>query len=80
MLRSVASDLRLHCLLMSHKKDARLIWVKYLGCIYVTHIICILYSSNCIYFEYKAVLAICIGMACAVCETETVTIKKQFFV
>ena len=24
----VASDLVLHCLLMSHKKDARLIWVK----------------------------------------------------
>ena len=23
-----ASDLRLHCLPMSHKKDARLIWVK----------------------------------------------------
>ena len=25
---SAASDLDLHCLLMSHKKDARLIWVK----------------------------------------------------
>ena len=27
--RSVASDLGLHCLPMSHKKDAMLIWVKY---------------------------------------------------
>ena len=26
--RSVASDLGLHCLSMSHKKDARRIWVK----------------------------------------------------
>ena len=26
-----ASDLVLHCLLMSHKKDARLIWVKTTG-------------------------------------------------
>ena len=26
--RSAASDLGLHCLSMSHKKDARLIWVK----------------------------------------------------
>ena len=29
MLRSAASDLGLHCLPMSHKKDVRLIWVKY---------------------------------------------------
>ena len=28
--RSVASDLGLHCLPMSHRKDARLIWVKHL--------------------------------------------------
>ena len=28
VLRSVASDLGLHCLHMSHKKDARLIWVN----------------------------------------------------
>ena len=28
MPHSAASDLDLHCLLMSHKKDARLIWVK----------------------------------------------------
>ena len=28
MTHSVASDLVLHCLLMSHKKDARLKWVK----------------------------------------------------
>ena len=26
--RTVASDLGLHCSPMSHKKDARLIWVK----------------------------------------------------
>ena len=26
--RSVASDLGLHCLPMSHKKDAMLVWVK----------------------------------------------------
>ena len=25
---SAASDLALHCLLMSHRKDARLIWFK----------------------------------------------------
>ena len=28
MQHSLASDLGLHCLHMSHKKDARLIWVK----------------------------------------------------
>ena len=28
MPHSAASDLGLHCLPMSHKKDARLIWVK----------------------------------------------------
>ena len=28
--RSLASDLGLHCLPMSHRKDARLIWVKHL--------------------------------------------------
>ena len=28
MPRSAASDLGLHCLPMSHKKDARLIWVN----------------------------------------------------
>ena len=27
--RSAASDLGMHCLPMSHKKDATLIWVKY---------------------------------------------------
>ena len=30
MPHSVASDLGLHCLPMSHKKDARRIWVKML--------------------------------------------------
>ena len=29
MPHSVASDLGLHCSSMSHKKDARLIWVNY---------------------------------------------------
>ena len=29
MPRSAASDLGLHCLLVSHKKEARLVWVKY---------------------------------------------------
>ena len=29
-LRSAPSDLGLHCLPMSHKKDARLIWVNYM--------------------------------------------------
>ena len=29
MPHSVASDLGLHCLPLSHKKDARLIWVKW---------------------------------------------------
>ena len=28
MPRSAVSDLGLHCMPMSHKKDARLIWVK----------------------------------------------------
>ena len=28
VLYSAASDLDLHCLTMSHKKEARLIWVK----------------------------------------------------
>ena len=28
MLCSAASDLVLHCLAMSHKKNARLIWIK----------------------------------------------------
>ena len=33
MPRSAASGLGLHCLDMSHKKDARLIWVKSLAVI-----------------------------------------------
>ena len=31
MPHSAASDLGLHCLPMSHKKDARFIWVKCVG-------------------------------------------------
>ena len=30
MRRSAVSDLVLHCLLMSHKKETRLIWVNYM--------------------------------------------------
>ena len=33
MPRSVASDLGLYCLTMSHKKDSRLIWVNF-GSVY----------------------------------------------
>ena len=35
MPQNAASDLGLHCLPMSHKKDARLIWVNL--CILETH-------------------------------------------
>ena len=35
LLQSVASDLGLYYLSMSHKKNARLIWVKYFCCICV---------------------------------------------
>ena len=38
MPRSVASDLGLHCLPMSHKKDARLIWDT--DCLIITFISC----------------------------------------
>ena len=36
-LQSVASDLGLYYLSMSHKKNARLIWVKYFCCICYSH-------------------------------------------
>ena len=34
-LPSVASDLDLRCLQMSLKKDARLIWIKNMSCLFV---------------------------------------------
>ena len=36
-LQSVASDLGLYYLSLSHKKSARLIWVKYFCCICYSH-------------------------------------------
>ena len=36
LIRHCASDLVLHCLLISHKIDAWLIWVNYILLIYVT--------------------------------------------
>ena len=45
MIHSVASDLVLDCLLMSHKRDARLIWVN-LFFIMETLRICILANSE----------------------------------
>ena len=41
MPRSVAFDLGLHCLFMSHKKDARLIWVKDIFYIFTMYPKCI---------------------------------------
>ena len=51
-----ASDLDLYYLSMFHKKNAKLIWVKYFV-VYVTHITCIVSSSNWIMIEYRAVLS-----------------------
>ena len=36
--QNVASDLGLHCLPMSHKKDARLIWVNETGLLHIVFI------------------------------------------
>ena len=53
----VASDIGLYYLSMSHKKNASLIWVKYLTIVvYVTHISCIVSSSNWIMIGDRAVL------------------------
>ena len=47
--------------------------------VYVTHINCIVsIVLNWIMIGYRAVLTICIGMAFAICETETATIKTVF--
>ena len=62
---------------MSHKKNASLIWVNNFV-VYVTHISCIVFSSNWILNGYRVILTICIGMAFAICGTETVTIKADF--
>ena len=61
----MASDLGLHYVSMSHKKNARLLNTFV---VYVTHISCIVSSLNWIMIGYRAVLTIC--------GTETVTIKK----
>ena len=53
-LQSVASDLGLYNLSMSHKKRDRLTWVKKIV-VYVTHINFIVPSSNWIIFGYKTV-------------------------
>ena len=45
LLQSVASDLGLYYLSMSHKKNARLIWVKYFCCICYSH------QLNCFFIE-----------------------------
>ena len=44
--------------------------------VYVTHISCIVSSSNWIMIGYRAGLTIYIGMAFAICGTEPVTIRK----
>ena len=46
--------------------------------VYVTHISCIVSSSKWIIIVYRAVLTIGIGMAFALCGTETVKIKTVF--
>ena len=46
--------------------------------VYVTHISCIVSSSNWIMIGYRAVLIIWIGMAFAICGKETITIKTIF--
>ena len=73
----MASDLGLYYLSMSHKKNASLIWVNTFV-VYVTHISCIVSSSNWIMIGYRAVLTILIDMAFAICGTEIVTIKTVF--
>ena len=50
-LQSVASDLGLYYLSMSHKKNDRLLWVNTLV-VYVTHISCIVSSSHWIMIGY----------------------------
>ena len=50
-LQSVASDLGLYYLSMSHKKNDRLLWVNTFV-VYVTHISCIVSSSHWIMIGY----------------------------
>ena len=47
--------------------------------VYVTHINCIVSSSNWRMIGYRAVLTICIGMAFAICGTEAAPINTVFF-
>ena len=56
-LQYVASDLGLYYSSMSHKKNACLIWVN-IFVVYITHISCIVSSSNWIMIGYIAVLTI----------------------
>ena len=56
-LQSVASDLDLYYLSMSHKKNASIIWVKYFCCIFYSHQL-YFSSSNWIMIGYRAVLTI----------------------
>ena len=74
----MASDLGLYYLSMPHKKNAWLIWVVNTCVVYVTHINCIVSSTNWIMIEYRAILTICIGMAFVICGTETFAIKTVF--
>ena len=53
----MASDLGLYFLSMSHKKIASLIWANTFV-VYVTHISCIVSSSNWIMIGYREVLII----------------------
>ena len=55
--QSVASDLGLFYLSMSHKKNASLTWVNTFV-VYVTHISCIVSSSNWIMIGYRVGLTI----------------------
>ena len=71
------SDLGLHYFSITHKKNASLIWVNTFV-VYVTHISCIVSSSNWIMIGYRAVLNKCIGMAFTICGTEAVTITTDF--
>ena len=58
MPRFAASDLVLHCFLMSHKKDARLIWVNVAASLHVLkHVINVIKVSR--QLSPTAVLSVC---------------------
>ena len=50
---NAASDLGLHCLAMSHKKEARLIWFKYYLCIDFSKMIIYYKTTWMIELKYK---------------------------